>query len=321
MRLAFALFAAVALLSCTSASEDAGEQRNPFSPGEPVADGFVVPEGSELLLPPAPIENRTFDGSSAERRWTAWLLPERPVALVADVVGQAEAMGFSLTGQQRGTACLIGSNDQYPTVDLSSPTPSEPLTAIVCHVRGSREVDDRVETLYLRTEQAAPGQFGIMNTATLTFERWPVGVNPTFPGEPLVPIPTDRLDLSLDVDLDPPPLEPGASISTSGTEATLIEGSEVVAPINDEICQGGFSTVLEVTGDPDEVYQGYVTQLRDWLTWVEPADREVDEEESMLLGRTIQHARVYGDDSSIYHVVMVAGEDEPVRLLYELCGG
>jgi hypothetical protein len=316
----------LALWGCTGSDEDPGPI-DLAGPGEPIADGFVVPDGARLLLAPLPIGGSTFRGVEPEMTWSARLFPEDPVVTFVGLVDQAQGLGFEVRSYDpEGEPCWV-SVDGIPeggglaTVPPVAPVPEgTELTALQCQVTGWRTVDGKEEELWLDVRhERSPLSDSVDAVATMTIQHWPAGTVPTKWGAPMIPVPDTAYELGLDADPTPPPIAPGATLSTSRSEPTLVEGSRPAAPVRDSLCQGGFSVVLDVTGDADDVFEGYGDQIRSWQGSV---GMEVDERESTLFGRTIKEIHGQGDDSSDYAAVMVSGpDDEPVRLLYELCGG
>lgn len=296
-------------------------------PDEPIADGFVVPDGARLLLPPVPIGGSTFDGVEPESMWSARLFPEDPVVTFVGLVDQAVGLGFELRSRDAaGAPCRVSVDGIPEAGGLGTAPPVAPvpegteLAAFQCEATGWRTVDGRQEELRLDVRHVpAASSDSVDATATITLQRWPEGTEPTRWGVPVVPLPDTAYDLGLHADPTPPTIEPGDIFSTSRADAALTEGSRPVAPPRDSLCEGGFSVVLDVTGDPDEVFETYGDQIRAWTGAIGVT---VDERQSTLFGRAIKEIHGRGDDSSDYAAVMVEGsDDEPTRILFELCGG
>jgi hypothetical protein len=292
-----------------------------LGPGTAIADGFVVPEGADLLLPPLPSGGSTWQGIAPDVTWHARLRAWQPVVAFAGLVAQAATAGFELTslGGPGGAGCTASVDPpgeaEGALVPVEDLTASDDLAAVYCAANGRRTIDGHEEQISLVTE-LADGGGGPVASGSVRFQRWPAGVVPTTFGDPLVepePVvlpfgPADAV----------PGLGPGELIDDSRGEARLVAGSRLVAPVETGICQGGFAAVVEVTGDPDAVFDGYARQIR---AWVEPYGLPYGEGTAELFGRSVREARGTGDDSSSFTATMVSAEGEQPRLLFELCGG
>ncbi len=293
-----------------------------LGPGTPIAAGFVVPDDAVLLAPPIPTE----DGTGDDRGWVAQFRPRDPVTTFEDLVGQAQELGFEV-GSPAVDPCFAVP-DERTVVDWSAVVASEPFPdgvepkSIACTAIGYRDSDGESEEVFISTEQflvgATTSQGSISVGPPLSDPR-PIGTG-QFDLQPLVP--TQVRPASAEVAMEPPDFAVGDALDPmAGPDGpTLIAGSRLSAPRDLRICQGGFFAPLDVTGDPDEVFAGYVDHVRSAAT---AYGAPVETTSTTLFSRRIERAwATIGDDSSMMTATMVVGIDgEPTRVLFERCGG
>lgn len=290
-------------------------------PGTPLPDGLEVPDGAVLLLAPLPIDGSTWKGIDPDAHWSARLRPDDPVAAAAGVAAQADAAGFELrTFDPEGAACTVTPSGDWPgglRVDERMPVDLE-VDAVDCTLSGWRTVDGHLEELWVSFAQQRWPDGEVTATGGITMQRWPAEVDKAPLGDRLTVV--AETGPAIAVDMSAPDEPAGALLSDSrGEQATLVEGSRLVAPVEGHVCLGGFSSVVEVTGDPDDVFEAYAAQVR---AWVDGLGLRSEEDSTTLDGRTVREVHGWGDDSSDFAVVMVDGLDGgPPRILFELCGG
>ncbi|MGB3411330.1 MAG: hypothetical protein WBA45_09025 [Microthrixaceae bacterium] len=292
--------------------------------GSPIAEGFTVPEGTLLLMAAIPQVGGPDDG----RAWTAYLRPQDPVRTLYDLADQAQKLGFEL-GASSSDPCwaspderTLGTNE-YPAPGEPLPDGVEPIS-VECHADGYRTVDGVEERIFLQSSQDFRHELPI-SSAVLSLMRMPEGAEARrigpgrFDLQPLGP--TVVRPPGREIDLAPPDAKPGDPLSSwDGVDGfTLIEGSRLVTPVNEFICQGGFLAALDITGEPEKVFAGYVERVRELaLDYGRPPKTT----SSKLFNRQIEQAVTYIDDGTMVTATMFVGDsDEPVRLVLEKCAG
>lgn len=255
--------------------------------------------------------------------------PADPVSTFTDLVAQAQDMGFEL-GSSMVDPCFAVP-DERTVDDGEHPAPFEPFPAgvepksITCNARGYREADAGTEQVDISTSQFLASD-NPTSTGHLAVGPLPAGTAPRpigtgqFDLQPLVP--TTARAGSAEIPMEPPDLEVGEGFDpVRGADGhTLIAGSRLAAPVNERICQGGFLAPLDVTGDPDDVFAGYLEQVREAATAYGTAP---ETSSTTLFGRRIERAWATVDDASgtVTATMVVGTDDEPTRLLLERCSG
>ncbi|HTO01760.1 MAG TPA: hypothetical protein VL068_13905 [Microthrixaceae bacterium] len=292
--------------------------------GSPIAIGFTVPKATLLLMPPLP----QAGGEGESPGWTAYLRPRDPVATFNDLTTQAQKLGFEL-GVSSPDPCFADPDEQTlgnherPASFEAFPDGVESI-AVECKTLAYREVDGVEEEVFIFTSQDFR-QTPPISRAEISLTRIPAGSDPRRVG-------TGRFDLSplaqtnvrapkRDIEMAPPALRPGDPLSSLDGESgfTLLEGSRLVAPVNESGGQGCLWAALDVTGKPEKVFEGYVDRLREMsLEYGSPPTLA----KSALFERRIEQASTNTDDSTMVTLTLVVGTpDEPVRLMIERCKG
>lgn len=76
--------------------------------------------------------------------------------------------------------------------------------------------------------------------------------------------------------------------------------------------------VLEVTGDPDEVFGAYARQLGSAQGFNPPT---LEESTSEFDRRAVRTAQIFADDSSYLRVTMLSGDDRPTVMTIQETSG
>ncbi len=265
------------------------EEVTALGPGTPFADGFTVPAGAELRMWPTPVE---FGDMRVDGGWSAELRVTEPVRAFNELAAQADQQGFAMISNPDGD-CLT-------TTDLTR-----------CSADGYRERDGAAEHLRVWS-QVSNNTEG--SNASVTVEPVPDDVVlPTFGDGPWQAKrfePSTVEAAGIEVDMSPPDVEPGERLTSNPYNPTaLVEGSRLVYPVG-----GGFCRVtIEVTGDPDEVFAGYVSYID---AWAEEHGRPANvRPEQQLFGRRILKATSSIDGESYVAEMAVGLDDEPTRIL------
>jgi hypothetical protein len=278
-----------------------------LGPGTRIDDDFVVPDGAELLMWPVPVH-----AASPSEGWVASMAITDAVAVINDLAAQAEAAGFEL---QAGTSPTC---EDTGTVVLES----DGGDGVWCSVTGYRTTGAGAQQVQLTSGVGrSPGAVEAPAAATVTVR--PLGPGETVPvigpgpweAKPFEPGVSDvRPPLP---DRTPPDLRPGELLAADVSER-LVEGSRLVVPVVDERCQGGLLAVLEVSGDPDDVFGGYVEQLAAWAAEFGNPPELIEGE---LLGRRVLEAYASIDGTPYYARMAVGEGDDPTRMELDLCAG
>lgn len=314
------------LMACNDASTERGAgEVAVLGPGTPIAEDFVVPDDAVLLAGPMPV----VDVRGRETGWIAHLRPRDPVSTFNDLASQAGELGFELGSSSSDPCSAVPDERSLGDVELDEPFGVLPdgvePSSINCTGIGFRETDDGLERVFLNIEQRL---YGDRPTSVGTMEVTLLPEGSEFPR--IGPgqfdlqrvVPSQVRPSSREIPMDPPDLSAGDALDPmAGADGpTLVAGSRPVTPIDAPICQGGFRTALDVTGDPDEVLAAYIEQIRDAA---EQFGRPPELTSTTLFGRRVERAVATIDDaSSTMSATMVVGEgDEPTRLLLEQCNG
>ena len=213
--------------------------------GTELGDGFVVPEGAELMTWP------TGDGfsSDAEPVWGAsmWVTGD-PIELFNDLAAQATELGFDVVEQDSGDCRILEQTPPYPWIS--------------CFTDGYRVSDgvrsERVSmSVSVRGEAVPVAQVGVDTVATERVGEFGDGPWQLRRFEPV----TARADAP-DVDLVPSDVGVGDRlVDVDWHRTTLVEGSRLVVSGAESKCTAGMKAVVHVDGDPDEVFDAYADQL------------------------------------------------------------
>lgn len=302
-----------------------------FDPGTPIGDGFVVPASSVGLTQPIAPEHRR-DSSS----WAVELVPADPVDAMNDLIAQASELGFDLGGFTP-TPCVY--DDEVPESGTSTqqpwPPPADRTTprSVICSVSGYRAIDGVAERLWMETGRRFTPSLGQSpgTTGSISIERLSTAALGGHDGghdyEPTTIAPMPDTFPPAGQRPEPPELGVGDSLIPSvelqpgmweAWEPRLVEGSRLVVPTRSPICQGGFASVLDITGDPDTVMAGYSEQIRGWSAeYGQPPTTS----ETVLFERRVVSTDA-SIDGTILSATMVVGLDgEPTRMNYTTCSG
>ena len=270
-----------------------------LGPGTELADGFVVPDGAELMTLP------TDEGfsSDAEPVWRAsMLVTGDPIGLFNDLAAQATELGFDVVEQDLGDCRIL---------DLTEPKPW-----ISCRTDGYRLGDgsrsERVTMSVSVSSEALPvAMVGVETVATDRIVEFGDGPWQLRRFEPE----TGEADAP-GVDLVPSDVGVGDRlVEVDWHRTTLVEGSRLVAAEAASSCAGGMTAVVHVDGDPDEVFDAYVEQLTSRVgPYGEPAE-EVPRPD--VFGRRIRMMGGAGETSGAGAKMVVGRDGEPTRIVIE----
>lgn len=278
-----------------------------LGPGTRIDDDFVVPAAAELLMWPVPVH-----AASPSEGWVASMAITDAVAVINDLAAQAEAAGFEL---QAGTSPTC---EDTGTVVLES----DGGDGVWCSASGYRHTDAGGEELVL-SSIVGRGPAAGEDTASASIAVRLLAPGEQIPAAPPGSSPAPRFEPG-ESDVDPvvpdhtpPELEPGELLAPR-FEERLVEGSQLVVPVVDERCQGGLLATLEVTGEPDRVFDAYVEQMAAWAAEYGNPPELIEGE---LLGRRVVEAYASVDGVPYYARMAVGEGDEPTRLELDLCAG
>ena len=270
-----------------------------LGPGTELSDGFVVPEGAELMTWP------TGDGfsSDAEPVWGAsmWVTGD-PIELFNDLAAQATELGFDVVEQDSGDCRILEQTPPYPWIS--------------CFTDGYRVGDgvrsERVSmSVSVRGEAVPVAQVGVDTVATERVGEFGDGPWQLRRFEPV----TARADAP-DVDLVPADVGVGDRlVDVDWHRTTLVEGSRLVVSGAESRCTAGMKAVVHVDGDPDEVFDAYADQLTaGGGAYGEPAEETTRPD---VLGRRIRTLTGAGDSSFATATMVVGLDGEPTRILIQ----
>jgi hypothetical protein len=285
----------------------APEGATTLGPGTRINEDFVVPAAAELLLWPVPVS-----AASPSQGWAASMTTSDAVAVINDLAEQAEAAGFEPQADAAPTC------EDTETVVLES----DGGAGVWCSTVGYRRTDAGTEELVL-SSIVGRGPTAGEDTATAS-----IAVRPLAPGGQISVVPPVSSPGQRFVpgqsgvepavpDQAPPELEPGELLAPR-FEERLVEGSQLVVAVVDERCQGGLLATLEVTGDPDRVFDAYVEQM---AAWAEEYGNPPEVTEGELFGRRVVEAYASVDGVPYFARMAVGEDDEPTRLELDLCAG
>ncbi len=296
--------AACLMASCSSSQSGAGDlaplgEVPLLGAGTELGDGFVVPEGAELLTWP------TRDGfsSDVEPVWrAAMVVTGDPVELFNDLAAQAAALGFEVVQQDLGNCRIL---DRVPPNPWAS-----------CHTDGYRlgegSRSERVSLSVSVGDDVLP--IAMVGVGTIATERvvefgdgpWQLRRFEPETGDADAP----------DVDLVPADIGVGDRLVDAGWHrTTLVEGSRLVAAEAGSSCAGGMTAIVHVDGDPDDVFDAYVDQLTSRVGPYGEPDEEVPR--PALFGRRVRMMGGAGETSQAGATMVVGRDDEPTRILIE----
>jgi hypothetical protein len=252
------VLAAVTLLVAAGCSNEGSPEALAAlpGPGTELRSGFVVPDDAHRVGPVREIDPATRPRPD-EGFVVDLALEGDPRAAANDLVRQAVAQGLDAQvncGRQRNL--------------------------LACDARGIRAEDGRIyERLGLDVALALEGSVEYRAGGSMVYERWDDGVpddrgRPPDLSDPPPPVPVGPLPpLAEPPELPGPgdPIEPRDSV---GAELLVVDGTEVVVPVEASGCvTGGFVAHLVVTADPAAVIADYESQ-------VEPLVDEIGREDS-----------------------------------------
>ena len=291
-------------------------------PGSELAEGFVVAAGTRAVGPTFPSDGWSYDGVLSDRSWSVELVVDaEPVTAFSAYAAQAQELGFELGGGGVD-ACQV-----YSTLDQQMlPTDSGEPGTVYCRFTGRRMTNGQVENLYMTwsLDYVEPE----WSEAELSYVRYPVGTDPVLYTDGPWVDPVQR-SLPPPPPANPPDLQPGDVLSdTPYATGRLEEGSRLLTPVNERGCEGGFRSRLQLTGDPDEVFDAYEAQLHQHIEANRPTPGSDSDDwtfraaESEFDGRRVREAHAGYFDGSDYSVVMLVGnEGEPTVIRFGMCHG
>lgn len=299
-----------------------------LQPGEPIADGFLVADGTSVPGGAFPEAGGTFNGDPAPRAWSAVITSDLDLEdAVAAYAAQMVELGFrgysgtpiadvaSLAVRPCGTTLAQDTSDQ-PAL-TNQPEPGTPLLQS-CELGGERVVDGSLQVVHLVAERSHPAMSSfpvdtiVLGSTTLPASR---GTEPLYPDQPDQAGAEPDASTSGESVLGPPvstfPAQVGDAVPPGCSSRVVIEpGSHFLGAAYDCFYRG-FTLVLEVTGDPTEVFDAYVRQIDEAPGY--NGSPEVDDVDDFD-GRQVRTAQIWGDDSSSLRVTMLQGGDRPTVL-------
>ena len=283
----------------TGDPEDLGEVPL-LGAGTELGDGFVVPEGAELMTWPTGADGFSSD---AEPVWGAsmWVTGD-PIELFNDLAAQATELGFDVVEQDSGDCRILEQTPPYPWIS--------------CFTDGYRVGggvrSERVSmSVSVRGEAVPVAQVGVVTVATERVGEFGDGPWQLRRFEPV----TARADAP-DVDLARSDVGVGDFlVDADWHRTTLVDGSRLVVSGAESECTAGMKAVVHVDGDPDEVFDAYADQLTARAgAFGEPAEATTRPD---VLGRRIRVLIGAGDSSFATATMVVGREGEPTRILIQ----
>jgi hypothetical protein len=254
-------------------------------PGEEIAQGIEVEKGSQLVGVSFP----TFSELGGERQtsWAAVLLVEGDPARVFDrYAQQLAARGIELR----------------PEGPCEEVLPEFPTTRCTAGPSGSTG-DARISLSRSEQRHAAWA-----NHLVLAFDP-PAPDEPASPSDPAASLPQEAVPAGTDA-LDNPgpapqlpevgePIAAARELDPLSRPVEVVEGSEMVAPALHDT--GGYLAVMRITGDPQEVVDGYADQL---------GRGELHTDENLEIDGRPVIEKSWGDpDSDTIHVIATTDAD------------
>lgn len=291
-----------------------------LEPGAEIADGFVVAEGTSVPGGAFPTPGGTYDGVESPRSWVAVIETDRDLPEAVDMYAQQAAeLGFSLDWMDdeafadAGVSRWCGTNvvrEVDVSADLDGQPPAGTPLWVECNAAGERVVEGHLERLNISAIRSYPvGWGGPIDSFTISLLRWPPNrgtalLSPSDSVEPSIPVTT--LPAPPTVSTLPEPSD-GSTMLACNEAITLEPGSQLLGAAFD--CTWPNSLlVLEVTGDPDEVFAAYVGQLDGAQGYNPPAQ---EEDPGSFDGRSVRAAQVSADDSAFLRITMLSGKGAP----------
>lgn len=327
---------AVVALGCSDGGElrtEPAEDRHSratLEPGDAIADGFVVAEGTTVPGGAFPTLGVTYDGVEAPRTWVAVVETD---SQLSDVVGayvqQAAQLGFSVYGGDAGFAgdevagAACGTNvvrEVDVMVDAEGQPPAGTPLWVECGAAGERVVGDQLETFEISAIRSYPSEWaGPSDSFTIGLTRWPSnrGTAPMFSGGSTPPsMPTTTSPAPPSVSTIPAPQE-GSPVLSCSDAITFEPGSRFLGAAFD--CTWPTSIlVFEVTSDPDEVFAAYAQQIGAAKGFNPPVE---EDDPTEFDGRTVREAGIFADDSSYLRLTMLSGDDRPTVMSIQQVSG
>ncbi len=304
---------------------DVGQLGPVLQAGDPIADGFVVAEGTSVPGGAFPTLGATYDGIPDQRSWSAVVESDLDLpAVLAAYVDQAIALGYTVHGFEAGMTpeqaadAGCSANLAEPSDVADQPPPGTPLR-VECGVTAERVVDGALESVEIRGARSYESQAEWpADHFRLSLLRWPEerGAAPLLPPntEPTLPTPP----------LPPPPPVSTVPEVTEGevpvdcAAGIAIEPGSRLLGVAFDCTWGADDLVIEVTGDPTEVFDAYVEQIGSTPGFNPPVEPEAPSE---FDGRPVESSAIWSDDSSMLRVVMLSGDDRPPVILVEHLSG
>lgn len=257
-------------------------------PGTLLGDGFEVVDGTTLLGDPIPFESAGLVDGEVEDGWTATLVVDGgdPQAILDAYLDQAEASGLTV---RSGVGC--GATDEVVECSAVAARPAgddAPAYVEVAILRGRNDdlYSDHV-VIWFSPSPEVPSRDHLE------------------PGDGVVGLPAQEPW--------PPLPDVGGTIGTAGEtrhNLRIEPGSRLAGPprLYRLDSTGGVWALLEVTGDPTTVVDGYLGQLDDGFA---PPERTVDE----IAGARLTQTETYSPGGDYFRFVIVEREGRPVWLV------
>lgn len=303
---------------------DVGQLGAVLQPGDPIADGFVVAEGTSVPGGAFPTLGATYDGIPDQRSWSAVVESDLDLpAVLAAYVDQAISLGYTVHGFEAGTTpeqaaeagCWANLSQESDVAD--QPPPGTPLW-LECGATAERVVDGALESVDIRGARSYESMaewpidhFGV------SLLRWPPehGADPLWPPNPEPTVPAPPLPSAPPLSTVPEAGEGEAPIDC--VPITIEPGSRLIG-LGFHCSWDADDLVIEVTGDADAVFAAYVEQIGAARGFNPPVEHEAPSE---FDGRSVESAAIWADDSSMLRATMLSGDDRaPVILVEHLSG-
>ena len=301
-----------------------------LEPGDAIADGFVVADGTTVPGGAFPTAGGTYDGVETPRTWSAVVETDSELpAIVGSYIEQAAELGFSVYGlgdgpvadEVAGSGCSANvMRELEPSENPAGQPPAGAPLWVECRATAERVVGDQLELFEVSAIRSYAAEWGgPSDSFTVGLTRWPSnrGTEPMFPGGFEPPgMPTTALQAPPTVSTLPAVNE-GSTILSCNEAITLEPGSRLLGAAFD--CSWPSSTlVLEVTGDPEDVFAAYALQIGKAAGFNPPVE---EEDASEFDGRSVRVAQISGDDSSYLRITMLSGDDGPTVMSIQQVAG
>lgn len=264
-----AVIAALLLSACTSDGSEASSPEVPAGPadpipvlaeavveaGEPISDGFTVPEGAVLLGRAIP-KGVTNQAGDLDRGWDAYLVvPGDPRLVVRSLIEQAEGDGFAVRSYALAS-------DRYPSGTVCGETDE----GYRCSVVGFDPLGAPERTFEVQFVRAEPAVGGVVARSWLRAslsdaERPEASYATEYP----LPEVTGDGPVAPDAPREMVLPEVGDAVGEEFADQGMFrfrieEGSEPIGPVLEQPGGGRYTVLLAVDGDLDDVVARYLVQ-------------------------------------------------------------